>query len=144
MQIKLLASPTFSLVTSTYNDKEGIALLNDVIQAITTEMKKFRGTVKVKLAVRGRILPQAVSRPRFPGAGAVFVALTAVAPRSRVSCCARLLSCARLFVLAAHSGYKAGRAEPERCCPWRGRWEGGRLLLRGRVSEPVFVMHGVA
>ena len=52
-QIKLLASPTFSMVTSTYNDKEGIALLNDVIAAITAEMKKYRGSVVVKLAVRG-------------------------------------------------------------------------------------------
>ena len=53
LQIKLLASPTFSLVTTTYNDKEGIALLNDVIAAITTEIKKRKGNVIVKLAVGG-------------------------------------------------------------------------------------------
>lgn len=50
VSIKLLASPTFSLVTTTYNDKEGIALLNDVIAAITTEIKKRKGNVIVKLA----------------------------------------------------------------------------------------------
>lgn len=53
LQIKLLASPTFSLVTTTYNDKEGIALLNEVIAAITAEMKKRKGNVIVKLAVCG-------------------------------------------------------------------------------------------
>ncbi len=54
--VKLLASPTYVLVTTTFNEKEGIELLNDVIAAITAEMKTFRGSVVVKMPVRASLL----------------------------------------------------------------------------------------
>ena len=53
-QVKILASPTYVLQTTTMNSAEGIALLESVITAITTEIKKFKGSVIVRTKVKRR------------------------------------------------------------------------------------------
>lgn len=49
--MKILASPTYVLMTTTMNSAEGIALLERVIAAIQTEIKKHKGTVVIRTKV---------------------------------------------------------------------------------------------